>query len=153
MSESPSAGTCVAEGNKGGRSAGEESSPARGVQKGNLAVNLALSYSWLVVLMMTVCVDACPRKNEWGSTEAPAVGSARAPKEVPSVDPSRVALNVVCGRIVVLSWGRERDGNIGRRREDGGRIPLRTPKSDVGRGGDERMKRRRGLDGIRIHGA
>ncbi|KAJ7362995.1 hypothetical protein DFH08DRAFT_841839 [Mycena albidolilacea] len=86
MSESPSTGTRAAEGNKGERSPGAEKSHRQRAEskKGNPAVNLALSYSWLVVLMITVCVDACPRKNEWGSTEAPAVGSARAAKEVPS---------------------------------------------------------------------
>jgi hypothetical protein len=33
---------------------------------GDLAVDLALSH---VVLMITVCVDACPRRNEWGGCE------------------------------------------------------------------------------------
>jgi hypothetical protein len=56
------------EGNKGGRSVGAEESRRRRAElkKGNLAVDLALSYSysWLVVLIITVCVDACLRKNE-----------------------------------------------------------------------------------------
>ncbi|KAJ7887821.1 hypothetical protein B0H14DRAFT_3127437 [Mycena olivaceomarginata] len=63
-------------------------------------------------------------------TEALAVGSARASKEVP-----------ICRSRIV---GRERDGNMGRRRRDGGIRPPRRPKSDADRGGDERMKRRRG---------
>ncbi|KAJ7820940.1 hypothetical protein B0H14DRAFT_2599586 [Mycena olivaceomarginata] len=56
--------------------------------------------------------------------EAPAVGSARA--------------------------SRERDGNMGRRRRDGVIRPPRRPKSDTGRGGDERTKEGRRVDEIRI---
>ncbi|KAJ7700994.1 hypothetical protein B0H14DRAFT_2648553 [Mycena olivaceomarginata] len=107
-----------------------------GFKKGNLAVDLALSYSWLVVLMITVCVDACPRKN------------TRASKEVSIC--SSMALNIRCGRIVVSSWDREHDRNMGRQGGDGGIHPLRRPKSDTGHGGYERMKRRKGVDGILI---
>jgi hypothetical protein len=55
MSEPPSAGTRPAERNKGGRSAGAGESYRQRTEfkKGNLAVDLALSYSWLVVLMIT----------------------------------------------------------------------------------------------------
>ncbi|KAJ7363029.1 hypothetical protein DFH08DRAFT_931033 [Mycena albidolilacea] len=126
MSESPSAGTRAAEGNKGGRSAGAEESRRQRAE----------------FKKATVCVDACPRKTEWGSTEAPAVGSARAPKEVPScrLYGAECRMWSDCG-IVLGSRAR---------RGDGGRRPPRRPKSDTGRGSGERTKEGRRVDEIRI---
>ncbi|KAJ7936940.1 hypothetical protein B0H13DRAFT_2430929 [Mycena leptocephala] len=69
-------------------------------------------------------------------TKAPAVGSARTSKEVPS-----------CRSYVVGSWYRpgvtSATGIWGDEEETGG-DPVWRPESDTGRGGDERMKRRRG---------
>jgi hypothetical protein len=99
-----------------------------------------------VVLMTTVCVHACPRRNEWGGCEVD--GSPRR-RERAGVE-GGTQLEIVCGRIVVSSRGRERDGNMGRRGE--------TPTTETRerywpwrRREDE--KKERGLDVIHIHAA
>ncbi|KAF8207659.1 hypothetical protein K438DRAFT_1813986 [Mycena galopus ATCC 62051] len=83
MYESPSAGTRAADGRGTKADAAQvlRSLVGAEVKKGDLAIDLALS-------MITVCVDACPRRNEYDGEaarlrEASAGGSARASKEVP----------------------------------------------------------------------